>query len=157
MKTGNLLLILGLWWAAIPSPGAPLAVGDAVPVISANDQHGVRFTLTNGVRFVLISTDMGCAKAADQKLAACGAGYLEKRQAVFWMDIHTMPGIARFFAFPKLRKYPQRIILIDSPGALARFPSQPGRLTVLSLTPEERIRKISYWDPETEAVDTCFK
>lgn len=73
------------------------------------------------------------------------------------MDIHPMPGIARMFAFPKMRKYPQRIVLVDSADALAAFPKQSGRLTVLALTPAGRIEKISYWDPDKAPVGTCFK
>ena len=67
-----------------------------------------------------------------------------------------MPAIARFFAFPKMRKYPQRIILVDSAGALAEFPSRAGRVTVMAVTPDRRVKKISYWDPAGEPVAGCF-
>lgn len=99
---------------------------------------------------------MGCAISANNKLAAEGAGFLDKYHAAYLMDIHTMPGIARMFAFPKMRKYPQRIVLIDSAQTLASFPVQPGRLTVLALTPDGHIKKISYWNPVTEPAGGCF-
>jgi len=134
-----------------------ITVGDAVPSIAAADQHGIPFVLTNGTQYLLVVTEMACAKAANQKLAAQGAGFLEKHQAFYLMDIHTMPSIARVFAFPKLRKYPQRIVLVDSADALASFPSQAGRVTVLALTPSGHIQKITYWNPDSEALAAYLK
>jgi hypothetical protein len=137
--------------------GAPLAVGDAVPAISANDQHGEKFVFTNGMQFLLIATEMAPAKSANRRLAEQGSRFLETNQAAFLMDIHSMPGIARYFAFPKLRKYPQRIVLVDSPEALARFPTQPARVTVLALTLDGHIKKISYWNPDSAPANGCFR
>lgn len=78
-----------------------LVVGDAVPVFSAKDQFGKEFSFTNGVQFLLIATEMACGKTANHKLAEQGAGFLEKNRAIYLMDIHTMPAIARVFALPK--------------------------------------------------------
>jgi hypothetical protein len=136
---------------------APLAVGDAVPAISAKDQHGTEFIFTNQLQFLLVATEMACAKAANQKLAGQGAGFLESHHAAYLMDIHTMPGVARFFALPKMRKYPHRIVLVDSAATLAGFPAQPGRVTVLALTPAGRIQKIGWWNPEREPASACFQ
>ena len=66
------------------------------------------------------------------------------------MDIHAMPFVARLFALPAMRKYPQRIVLVDSAETLAWVPVQPGRVTVLALTSAGRIQKISYWNPDGE-------
>ena len=96
---------------------------------------------------------MAASKSANQKLAAASAGFLEQHHAAYLMDIHTMPAIARVFALPKLRKYPQRIVLVDTADALAAFPAQPGHVTVLALTPAGRVEKISYWDPAREPVN----
>ena len=146
------LFILGLCLAAISAHAAQLAVGDAVPAFSLKDQHGKEFNFTIGVQFLLVVTDMGSAKSANKKLAEQGAGFLEKNHAAYLMDIHSMPGIARVFALPKMRKYPQRIVLVEDAKTLAAFPSKPERVTVLALTPDGRIRKISYWDPAGEPV-----
>lgn len=147
------LLLISLFLACVSTRAEPLAVGDAVPAIVANDQHGAAFEFTNGVRFLLVATEMGCSKAANQKLAAAGAGFLEQHHAAYLVDIHTLPAVARVFALPKLRKYPHRIVLVDTADTLAAFPAQPGRVTVLALTPTRRIQKISYWNPAREPVD----
>ena len=62
-----------------------------------------------------------------------------------------------FFALQRLRKYPHRIVLVDSADALAAIPAQPGRVTVLALSPMRRVEKISFWDPATEPVAAFLK
>ena len=151
------LILAGICLVARSVLAAPLAVGDLVPVISATDQQGRAFNTTNGFEFLLVASEMAAAKSANQELAEQGAGYLEQHHAAYLLDIHPMPKIARFFAFPKMRKYPQRIILVDSPGALADFPARPGRVTVVTVTPDRRIKKISYWEPVSEPVAACFR
>jgi hypothetical protein len=155
----NFLRRLGLvfFLLGVSARAAPLAVGDAVPVITANDQHGTAFQFTNGVRWLLVVTERACSKSANEKLAAAGADFLEQHQAAYLMDIHTMPAIARVFAFPKLRKYPHRIVLVDTADALTAFPAQPGRVTVLALSPAGRVDKISYWNPTSEPVAGFLK
>jgi hypothetical protein len=72
------------------------------------------------------------------------------------MDIHTMPGIGRLFALPKMRKYPHRIVLVEKAESLNWVPSKPGHVTVLSLNAGGHIQKITYWNPATEAVIGLF-
>jgi hypothetical protein len=66
-----------------------------------------------------------------------------------------MQAVARGFAMPKLRQYPQRIVLVDSANGLADIPVKPDRVTVLTLT-SGRIAKISYWNPASEPAAVCF-
>lgn len=151
------LVVLGFCLLEISARAAQLTVGDAVPTFSAKDQHGMKFVFTNGTQFLLVATERACGTSANHKLAEQGAGFLEKHQAVYVMDIHTMPGVARLFALPKMRKYPQRIVLVETAGTLAWVPAQPGRVTVLALTPAGRIRKISYGIPDSEPVAGCLQ
>ena len=73
------------------------------------------------------------------------------------MDVHTMPAIGKFFAIPKMQKYPERIVLIDTEHVLDWVPAQTGSLTVLKLTPEARIEKISYWQSTVESITNLFQ
>jgi hypothetical protein len=150
-------LLLSLCWLGFSANAAQLGVDDSVPTLSAQDQHGQNFTLTKDVHFLLVATEMACAKSANHVLAAQGTGFLEKHHAAYLMDIHTMPAVARFFALPKMRKYPQRIVLVETAATLAAFPTQPGRITVLALTPAGRILKISYWNPDSDPTAKCFE
>lgn len=161
MKTSMLrLLVLGLCLlglATVPVTAAPLAEGDAIPTIAAKDQHGAAYTFTNGTAYLLVAVEMGAAKAANKKLAAEGAGFLGKHNAAYLMDIEPMPGIARVFALPKMRKYPHRIVLLETKGALNWAPSKPGHITVLALTPAGRVHKITFWKSDTEPVAGIFQ
>ena len=145
-------IILGVCLFAFSALAVEVAVGDAVAPISGEDQHGKQLAFTNGVRFLLVVAERACATAANVKLTEQGAGYLEKHSAIYLMDIHTMPAVGRFFALPAMRKYPYRILLIKDADTLKPFPVQPGHVTVMALTPEGRIKKISYWDPSQKPV-----
>ena len=134
-----------------------LAVGDPVPAFSAKDQVGKEFQSRSGLRFLLLGFEMSASKAANGRLAGLGAGWLEQQHAAYVLDIHTMPAVARFFALPKMRKYPQRIVLGEDEKLLAAFPRKPDRITVLVLTPEGRIQEIRYWNPAADAPDMVLK
>lgn len=149
-------LAWGLWLLSLPIVAAPLAVGEVVPSISAKDQHGAPYTFTNGTAVLLVAVEMAAAQAANKELAGQGAGFLEKHGAAYLMDIHPMPGIAKVFALPKMRKYPHRIVLFETKGALSWAPVKPGRVTVLSLTSAGRLERIAYWEPATEPVAGIF-
>ncbi len=135
----------------LPVGAATLAVGDALPEIKAQDQFGTNFILTTNVQFLLVAMDMDSSKVANQKLATLGADFLKNHRAVYLMDVHTMPSVARFFTFPKLRRYPHPIVLVDSETTLANMPVQSNRVSVLKIS-AGRIEKISYWNPASEDV-----
>ncbi len=108
------LLILLLCFMVAPAFAGRLAVGDAMPAITANDQHGVPFVLTTNIQTLLVATEMDCAKSANRQLAAQAAGFLDKHKAGFLMDIHSMPGIARPVRLPENEK-------ISAPHRVHRF------------------------------------
>lgn len=151
------LLVLVVGSLAFSLQASPLAVGDAVPAIVAKDQFGNPFTLTTNLQFLLVAVEMNSAKMANHKLAEQGSDFLETNRAAYLMDIHTMPAVARWFAFPKLRKYPHKIVLIDSAEGLSAFPMRTNSIAVLKLTSMGRIEKVSYWNPASEAPATCFR
>jgi len=137
-------------------PAGELKVGDVVPAFSAQDQFGKEFKFAAGLHFLLLGFDMSSGKAANLKLADLGPDWLEQHAAVYVLDIHTMPGIARVFALPKMRRYPHRIVLAEAENLLAPFPRQPDRITVLVLTTEGKIKEIRYWNPAKEAPGTLL-
>jgi hypothetical protein len=142
---------------AVSTHAGALLVGDTVPAFSAKDQFGKEFKPVAGLRFLLLGFDMGTSKTANLKLADLGAGWLEKHSAAYVLDIHTMPGVARLFALPKLRKYPHRIVLGDDEKMLAAFPRRPEKITVLVLTPTGKISEIRYWNPAGETLDAVLR
>lgn len=157
LRFARSLQAAAIFAVAISATAGELAVGDTVPVFSAKDQFGKEFKFAPGPKFLLFGFDMSASKAANQKFTALGTNGLASRGAVYVMDIHTMPGIARVFALPKMQKYPFHVILAATAGVLAPFPHKVENITVLALTPEGKIREIRYWNPATETTAKVFE
>ena len=129
----------------------PYKVGDTLEPFTVKDQHEKEYKFEAGkVTTVIVSFNMSEGKDANTWFAKQGASYLPDRKAVFIANIHGMPGIGRFFALPKMKKYPHPILLGDSETLLQRYPTAKGKLTVLSLDPAGKITAISHLDPEKE-------
>lgn len=136
--------------AALPAMGAEAyRAGDALDAFTVNDQHEKPFTFTAGAtRVILVTFDMPSGKKANAWLSAQPADLLDKHQAVFLSNIYGMPGVGRFFALPKMKKYPHRILLGDDEHLLDRYPKQDGKLTVLRVDAQGKIEAVSFVDPE---------
>ena len=161
MKT-NLMALLSVlltvtFCSTLSAIAQPYEPGQTVQSFSATDQHGTPFTFQPAeTRFLLISHDMTTGKKANAALSALGKDHLPGKKAIYIANIHGMPGIGRFFAIPKMKRYAHRIILGDDADLIAKFPQQEGKVTILKLA-SGRIQSISYWNPESEPVDNFLK
>jgi hypothetical protein len=150
----TLALSLGLTLTAV---SAPYEQGQAMASFKAKDQHEQDFTLNiKETKFLLVSHDMETGKRANAVLTEVGKESMEKQKAVYLANIFGMPGIGRFFALPKMRKYSHRIILGDDAALIALFPVEQGKVTVLALN-DGKISSIKYWNPGTDALDQFLK
>lgn len=120
------------------------AVGDKFEGFATKDQHDKPFTYEGGARLVVVSFEMDTGKSANGFIEKQGADFLGQQRAVFVANIHGMPGIARAFALPKMRKYPHRILLADGEHFLDRYPSKENHLTVLQLDEQGAIAAIRF-------------
>lgn len=146
----SLITTLSAW-------AAPYEQGQEMASFKAKDQHEQDFTLApKETKFLLVSHDMETGKRANAVLTEVGQEKLAKQKAVFMANVFGMPGIGRFFAFPKMRKYNHRIILADDAALIALFPAQQGKVTVLALD-NGKITSIKYWNPGTDALDSFLK
>lgn len=145
-----LLFSLLLLAAATPLAAQTYQVGDTFAGFATRDQHDKAFTYEGGARLVIVAFEMGTGKAANAFFERQPAGFLAQHQAIFLSNIHGMPGIARAFALPKMRKYPHRILLADGETFLARYPKQEDLLTVLALDPRGVITGIRHVNPKKE-------
>ena len=132
-------------------------VGSKVKPFAANDQHGRVYQFNSKTRFLLLSMDMATGKKANKVLDAKGAAYFPQKKAAYLANIHGMPGIGRYFAFKKMKKYSHRIIYGDDKDLMTPFPTQKDKVTVLKLNSKESILKVSYWDPAKEDVEMHLK
>lgn len=148
MKTTATLLLTLLAVAA--GIAAPYRVGDSFESFTTRDQHDKPYTYAGGARLVIVAFAMSPGKAANAFFEKQPAGFLDRHHAVFISNIHGMPGIARTFAMPKMRKYPHRIILADAEHFLDRYPAEEDKLTVLRLDEAGKITAIRFVDPAKE-------
>lgn len=149
----SLISALGLCLAL----GAPYEKGQAVDAFQAKDQFENAFTLKPAeTRFLLVSHDMDTGKKANGVLTNLGKTYLGSMNAVYVANIFGMPGIGRFFAMPKMKRYNHRIILADDAALIGKFPEQAGKVTVLKLA-DGKVDSVTYWTPGTDDLGGFLK
>ena len=148
-----LALLTPLLLLSISAYGAELLeAGDKFPEFNAKDQHDTDYQFEPGTKAVLIAFDMANSKKANKILAKQGAEFLDDNKAVYVSDIYGMPGIGRFFAFPKMKKYPHRIILADAENLLSAFPRKDNRVTIIRLNDRAVVQSIVFWNPKEDSL-----
>ncbi|MGC4074655.1 MAG: hypothetical protein QM760_19570 [Nibricoccus sp.] len=143
-----ILAFFSLAVASASQAAEPYKVGDAFDPFTTQDQHEKSYTFEPGVRTVIVSFTMSAGKAANRFFEKQPSTFLADQQAIFVSNIYGMPSVGRFFALPKMKKYPHRILLADAEHFLDRYPKQEDKLTVFHLTPEAHITAIEFVDPE---------
>lgn len=135
-----LLLAWLLAMASIPVARAeddappPLGVGDALPELALEDQHGVQRSVDASTRVILFSRDMDGGDILKAGLAELPEGTLESAGAVYVSDISGMPGlVARLFALPRMRRRPYPMLLDRTGESTALLPDVAGQATLIHL------------------------
>ena len=129
------ITILGI---LLLSPGAfaePAGVGDTLPALELEDQHGEARELDAGVRRLVFTREMKAGRIAKAALGEeAGIALMKRPDTVYVSDVSRMPGLVRaLFAMPSLRRRPYPILL-DTEGERTQvIPSEAGKVTVLSL------------------------
>lgn len=143
LATG-IALATGLAALAAVAEGPTLGVGDPLPTITLEDQHGETRGIDASTRIVLFSRDMDGGDLLKQALADTPEDFLASRSAVYVADISGMPRlVARLFALPSMRRRPYPMLLDRTGEATASLPDVEGRATVLLLR-EGRIERIEH-------------
>lgn len=156
LKKIHLALAITLF-GVISAIAAPYEKGQTLEPFQAKDQYDSAFTLKpTEIHFLLVSHDMETGKKANAVLTARGKDFLGAQKAVYVANIFGMPGIGRFFAIPKMKKYNHRIILADDAALIAHFPQQTGKVTVLTVV-GGKVQSIAFWTPDSEAIDGYLK
>lgn len=142
-----LLLALAMGAPALADdPPPPLRVGDTLPELTLQDQHGAQRVVDASARVILFSRDMDGGDVLKAALDDLPEGTLEMRGAVYVSDISGMPGIiARLFAVPSMRRRPYPMLLDRTGEATALLPDQPGLATMIHLD-ALRITRIEHFD-----------
>jgi len=107
----KLLLLLTLSIFAIANP---MKVGDTLANITLQDQFETKQTVANDTKTILVAYDKDISSLLKEFLLAKEGDFLSANNAVYIGDIRGMPSlISRFFAIPKMKKYPFEILFLD--------------------------------------------
>ena len=141
----SMLLVAGAASAQDAAP-PPLAVGDTIPRLDLQDQHGEPRAVDESVRFVLFSRDMDGGDILKNGIADLPEGALDARGVAYVSDISGMPRlIARLFAVPSMRRRPYSMLLDRTGESTALLPDEQGRGTLIALD-ALRIASIEHFD-----------
>jgi len=120
-----------------------LSVGDSTPTFAIKDQFEKAHTIAADTKTILVAADKATSEIMRDYFLTKEKGFLEANKAYYVADISGMPSlIAKFFALPKMKKYPFSILLVDE-DQTKEFTKKEGNITVYSVT-DGKISDVKY-------------
>jgi len=99
---------------SIASFAQTINIGDTLPTITLQDQFEKTHTVSPKSKKILVAFDKDASDILKEFLLAKEDDFLTKNQTVYIGDISGMPSlISKFFAIPKMKKYPFSILFLD--------------------------------------------
>ncbi|MGD9833047.1 MAG: hypothetical protein AB7U92_09885 [Piscinibacter sp.] len=130
---GAALAAVAMGFASAAGAGA-LRIGEPVPSMALEDQHGKAVALPAQARWLLFAPDKAAADLAQQWIRSRGPGALEALGAVYLADISGMPSlVTKLIALPRLRELPFPVVLARDASLTADWPRRAGQLTLVAL------------------------
>ncbi|MBY5921003.1 hypothetical protein [Ferrimonas balearica] len=128
----KLYLVAAALSVASAFPAAALEMGQPLPYLTLEDQHGGSHSLVGDVQTLLFTRDKGGSDVATVALDGVAQAQLEDKGMVYVADISIMPSIiTSMFALPKMRKQPWLTLMDNKGDATANFPHQTNEVTVV--------------------------
>lgn len=120
-----------------------LNIGDSIPTFSIKDQFEKAQTIKEDTKIILVAADKGTSEILRDYLLKKEKGFLESKKAYYLADISGMPSlIAKFFALPKMKKYPFSILLLDEKNK-DKFSKKEDHITIYTIT-DKKVSDIKY-------------
>lgn len=122
-----------------------LSLGKDIPTIKIKDQFEKIHTIDLQVKTILFASDKETSEILRDFLLEKDKDFLNKNNAVYVADISGMPSlIAKFFALPKMKKYPFSVLLLDDTNK-DNFKKEEGKIIIYTLEKNnvKNIQKIS--------------
>lgn len=123
----------------------PLAVDSTVSELKIKDQFEKEHTLNANIKTILFASDKATSDMLRDYLLPLSEkeNILEKNNAVYIADISGMPSlITKFFALPKMKKYPFKIFLLDETNN-DKFLMQENKITIYEVE-DQLIKDVKY-------------
>jgi len=132
-----------------------LNIGDATPTFEIKDQFEKKHKIAADAKTILVAADKGTSEVLRDYFLAKDAKFLTTNKAYYVADISGMPSlIAKFFALPKMKKYPFSVLLVDEEQTKS-FTKKEGNITVYTVN-NGKISDIKYVK-DTAGLDSVFK
>jgi hypothetical protein len=129
----RLFLLLTLC-APLALLAAPPQVGQPLPELALEDQHGKAWRVGVDTRLLLFASGRKGSNLVQEVLAAQPRGFLDLRQALYLADMSRMPGfVTRTFALPALREMPFAVGVVLDDKLLPDWPRQADAVLLISL------------------------
>lgn len=142
----KLLLILMF---SIAGFAQTLNIGDALPTITLEDQFEKTHTVSTQSKRIIVAYDKSMSDILKEFLLNKEGDFLKKNQTVYIGDISGMPYlISRFFAIPKMQKYPFSILFLDEKNQ-KYFSKKEEMITVYTLE-NGKIKNLSFISTKEE-------
>lgn len=110
-----------------------LNIGDSTPTFKIKDQFEKEHVISADAKKILVAADKGTSEILRDYFNAQPKGFLEQNKAYYVADISGMPSlIAKFFALPKMKKYPFSILLVNEEQTKS-FTKKEGNITVYTI------------------------
>lgn len=136
----KLLLILSL---AVYSIAAQLNTGEKIPTFSINDQFEKAQMIPTTTKTIIVAGSKDASDVIKEYLLSLEGDSLTKNDAVYIADISGMPSlITKFFALPKMKKYPFKILLLDETNN-TKFLMQEDKITIYEVE-NQLVKDVKY-------------
>lgn len=132
-----------------------LNIGDATPNFKIKDQFEKEHVIAADTKTILVAADKGTSEILRDYFNSKEKGFLESKKAYYVADISGMPSlIAKFFALPKMKKYPFSILLVDEEQTKS-FTKKEGNITIYSIE-NGKVTAVDFVK-DAAALDKVFK
>lgn len=143
-KTLRLLVGMGVFVGFLCLGDESFRVGEVLSLPPLKDGRGKPFEMRPGdFRVALLDTPGDSGEASPPK----DPGWFEKNQVLMMVNISGLSGFKQRIARSRMASKPFRLVVVDDTTLAARFPKEPGRLTLMRLDGQGMITEILFVAP----------
>ncbi|GAA5194902.1 hypothetical protein [Ferrimonas gelatinilytica] len=123
---------LAMLLGPLMAPASALELGQPLPYLTLDDQHGEAHTVSAELNALVFTRDKAASDVATEALTGVTPEQLAESGIVYVADISAMPAIiTKMFAMPKMRKQSFLTLLDNQGAATANFPAEEGKVSVM--------------------------
>lgn len=140
-------VVFAIAFVSVAASAEPYKTGDSFVGFSAPDQNGsVMIFKAGGARVILFDTPAGSGEVHQQP----DAGWFAKNRVLLIVNVSNLSFVKRQVAQSRMKAKPYRLLVVDNKGVAARFPLQPGKVTVLLVDEKGVITGVRFAAPGNE-------